>query len=200
MVCLVIQYKHTIRKGLMDMCEIKLESGVVLMPIPESPNEDYRAGSDGMIYSRTKYCGFGRKGFVDWYVLKGFTTKKGYQSVSMSHNNIKVTKYVHSLICSAFHGQAPQKRMQVRHLDGNPSNNVPNNLAWGTQAENWQDRRIHGTASVGEKHWNAKLTDEEREHVRWTLKNGLCSQRQMAKKMGISQAAICRIAHSDPDK
>lgn len=182
------------------MNEIKLESGVVLMPIPESPNEDYMAGSDGMIYSRTRYCGFGRKVFVDWYALKGHTTKKGYQSISMSHNNNKVTKNVHRLICSAFHGPSPKKGAQVRHLDGNPSNNIPSNLAWGTQAENWQDRRIHGTASVGEKHWNSKLTDKEREYIRWAIKQGICSQRQMAEKLGVSQYAIYHIVHTGPEK
>ena len=36
-----------------------------LRPIPVSPNDDYMAGSDGQIYSRTKYAGFGRKERVD---------------------------------------------------------------------------------------------------------------------------------------
>jgi hypothetical protein len=176
---------------------IMLASGIELRLIPESPNEDYRAGSDGMIYSCTKYAGFGRKERVDWYPLSGHVTIKGYRSISMSHNNVKVTRSVHRLICSAFHGEAPSKTHQVRHLDGNPQNNVPTNLAWGTQEENWQDRRDHGRVALGEKHHSAKLTDEERAHLKWALLKGLCSQRSAARILGLSQSSVYSIAHSE---
>lgn len=39
------------------------------------------------------------------------------------------------LICEAFHGPAP-KGTVCMHLDENPKNNRPENLAWGTQKEN----------------------------------------------------------------
>jgi hypothetical protein len=196
MVYLMIEYMYTIQRECAYMNEIRLESGVILKSIPESPNEDYMAGSDGQVYSRTKYKGFGRKEYVDWYQLQGHTTKKGYQSISMSHNNTKVTKSVHRLICSAFHGTPSIASLQVRHLDGNPSNNRPENLKWGTQEENWQDRRVHGTASVGEQHWASKLTNAEREHLRWAIQKGLCSQHHAAKILGMSQAAIFDIVRT----
>src|SRR5690349_17026518 len=113
--------------------DIQLDNGVRLSPIPVSPNSDYMAGTDGNIYSRTKYAGFGRKEIVDWYPLAGHSTKKGYQTVSLCHNNVKITKSVHRLICMTFHGMPSSKTMQVRHLDGDPANNRPENLAWGTQ-------------------------------------------------------------------
>jgi hypothetical protein len=34
--------------------------------------------------------------------------------------------------------------MECRHLDGNPTNNTPENLAWGTHAENCMDTVRHG--------------------------------------------------------
>jgi hypothetical protein len=182
------------------MNDIILINGITLKEIPESPNEDYMAGSDGQVYSRTKYKGFGRKEYTDWYPLQGHITKKSYQSITMCHNNIKVTKNVHRLICSAFHGKPQKSSLQVRHLNGDPSNNKPDNLAWGTQEENWQDRRIHSTASIGEKHWNSKLTDIEREHIRWALQYKLCSQHQIARVLGISQSAINHIVHSEQTK
>ncbi len=40
------------------------------------------------------------------------------------------------LVCEAFHGPAPDGKPIAMHLDENPSNNVPGNLAWGTQSEN----------------------------------------------------------------
>jgi hypothetical protein len=178
------------------MSDIQLQNGVTLKTIPSSPNEDYRAGSDGRIYSRTRYAGFGRKEYVDWYALSGHLTKKGYRSVSMCHENKKVTKNVHRLVCMAFHGLPTSNSLQVRHLDGNPENNLPENLAWGTQAENWQDRKAHGRGCEGEKHHAAKLTDTEREHLRWAISKGLCSQRQAARALGMSQGSISSIVLS----
>src|SRR4051812_30143481 len=118
------------------MGTLKTVEGVELRPIPVSPNDDYMAGGDGRVYSRTRYKGFGKKEYVDWYPLTGHRTAKGYMSISLSHDNIKVTKNVHRLICLAFHGEPPVSAMQVRHLDGNPENNTPDNLAWGSQEEN----------------------------------------------------------------
>lgn len=103
-------------------------SQLVLKAIPVSPNDDYMAGSDGKIYSRTRYAGFGRKEYVDWYALTGHAGKNSYMHISLCHENKKVTKSVHRLICLAFHGLPASPLMQVRHLDGNPTNNSPNNL------------------------------------------------------------------------
>jgi hypothetical protein len=175
------------------MNSINLASGVELREIPISPNSDYMAGSDGQIYSRTRYKGFGRKEYTDWYPLVGHRTKKGYLTVSLCHNNIKVTKTVHRLICMAFHGMPESKSMQVRHLDGDPNNNVPNNLKWGTQYENWMDRKAHGH---GEKHPMSKLTNKERGHIAWAMSKGICSQRQVARALGMSQSAISSLVHS----
>lgn len=177
------------------MPEIRTIDGVLLKQIPESPNDDYMAGEDGRIYSRTRYAGFGRKDRVDWYPLKGHTTGKGYLSISMCHQNRKVTKHVHRLVCSAFHGPPPSKSSVTRHMNGDPSDNTPDNLAWGNQTENWKDRRVHGTASVGEKHWNSTMTDAQRRHLQWAIKAGLCSQRHAARVLGISQSTVSAIVH-----
>lgn len=178
------------------MNEIMLATGIVLRSIPVSPNDDYMAGSDGQIYSRTRYKGFGRKDYVAWYPLRPHRNGKGYLTVSLCHENRKVTRSVHRLVCMAFHGMPPIATMQTRHLDGKPENNLPDNLAWGTQKENWQDRRIHGTASVGEKHWNAHFTDEERAHIQWAVVRGLCSQHQAARTLGVTQSCISAIVHT----
>jgi DNA-binding NtrC family response regulator len=89
----------------------------------------------------------------------------------------------------------PEKdSMQVRHLDGIPANNVPENLVWGSQQENWQDRKAHGKGMDGEKHHAAKLSDAERAHLKWAISVGLCSQRHAARILGMSQSAIWQIA------
>lgn len=172
---------------------MKLSNGVILKPIPVSPNMDYMAGSDGQIYSRTRYAGFGRKDYVDWYPLKGHNSGKGYRIVSLCHENQKVTKSVHRLICMAFHGMPNPDTLQVRHLDGNRENNIPENLCWGTQQENWTDREAHGRGIKGEKHHAAKLTDFERQALRWAISKGLCSQRHAARCLQMSQASMSYI-------
>jgi len=168
-----------------------------LRRIPCSPNDDYRAGDDGRIYSRTRYKGFGRKEYVDWYPLIGHRDpRKGYLRITLSHENCRVTKSVHRLVCAAFHGEPSSTSMQVRHLDGNPANNVPANLQWGTQAENWTDRRAHGNGCEGEKHHSAKLSNAERSHVRWAIAKGLCSARHAARVLGMSPSSISGVLHS----
>jgi hypothetical protein len=154
------------------------------------------AGDDGRIYSRTHYKGFGRKVYVDWYPLAGHKSAKGYLHISLCHKNKKVTKSVHRMICMAFHGMPPFPTAQVRHLDGTPANCRPDNLCWGTQIENWQDRKAHGHGIDGEKHPMAKLTDAERDHLRWAFKVGLCSQRHAARVLGMSQAAMSALVTS----
>ncbi len=168
-------------------------ASIELKPIPVSPNDDYRAGSDGRIYSRTKYAGFGKKAYVDWYPLTGHKTKKGYFSISLCHENRKVTKSVHRLVCLAFHGIPTPSTLQARHLDGDPSNNKPENLNRGTQVENWQDREAHGRGMKGERHHSSKLTDEGRAALKWAVKMRLCSRRHAARILGMSQAAVSRI-------
>jgi len=53
--------------------------------------------------------------------------------------------YLHSLVIRAFHGAKPFPTAVTRHLDGNATNNSPDNLRWGTQKENIQDSIKHGT-------------------------------------------------------
>ncbi len=183
---------------------MKLPSGVTLKAIPVSPNDDYMAGDDGQIYSRTKYAGFGRKERVDWYPMAARLPKKRggkqpYKTVTLCHENRKVTKAVHKLVCLAFNGPQPTAASQVRHLDGDASNCVPTNLCWGTQQQNWQDRRAHGRVALGEKHHAAKLTDAERAHLRWALGRGLCSIRHAARTLGLAQASVQRLARAGRD-
>lgn len=49
-------------------------------------------------------------------------------------------RYRAHIVADAFHGPRPAGAV-LRHLDGNPQNDRPQNLRWGTQAENMQDAR-----------------------------------------------------------
>lgn len=43
---------------------------------------------------------------------------------------------VHQIVCTAFHGPAPEPNMVVDHIDTNRCNNRPENLRWVTRLEN----------------------------------------------------------------
>lgn len=144
----------------------------------------YCAGTNGVIYSRAR---------GDWRPLKAHVNDNGYPCVTVMMDGRKTTRGVHSLVCAAFYGPPPFDGAQVRHLDGNRNRSAPDNLCWGTQAENWQDRRAHGNGVEGEKHHAAKLTDDERAHVRWSISRGLCSQSQAARVLGMTQSAIGQV-------
>lgn len=70
--------------------------------------------------------------------------RKGYPVVGLVIGGREINTRVHILVCEAWHGMRPEG-MVCRHLDGNPTNNSPDNLTWGTHAENCQDAVRHGT-------------------------------------------------------
>ena len=49
---------------------------------------------------------------------------------------LKRTFKIAQLVCEAFHGPKPFPKAVTIHLDEDPSNNVTENLKWGTQKEN----------------------------------------------------------------
>ncbi len=179
------------------MNDIILPNGVLLKQIPVAPNDDYMAGSDGNVYSRFRYKGHGKILYQDWYPLKGWPDKNGwYRHVTISHNNIRITKSVHTLVCIAFHGVRPFPSAQVRHLNGDNQDARPENLAWGTRIENWSDRKAGRQRNEGEANSNSKLSNFERSALRWAINKGLCSQRQAGRILGIAQTTVGDIAHS----
>lgn len=73
-------------------------------------------------------------------VLAPWTDPDGYLHVPLRGQR----RAVHTLVAAAFLGPRPED-MQVRHLDGDPSNNRPENLAYGTGSDNCLDMVRHGT-------------------------------------------------------
>jgi hypothetical protein len=83
-------------------------------------------------------------------LLKQSENAKGYPRVQLSRNGKSWSRVVHSLVAETFIGERPSG-LQVRHLDGDKSNNDVSNLAYGTAAQNEADKALHGTKSIGEK-------------------------------------------------
>ncbi len=90
---------------------------------------------------------------------------------------------MHRLVLLAFRGEAAGR--QARHINGNSLDNRLDNLSWGSQSENEQDKHQSGTYySRGRK-----LTDEQVRHIRSSPDSG----RALARQLGVTQSAISKI-------
>lgn len=114
-----------------------------MRPIPSYPN--YFACENGHIWR-------------DGHQLSERSNGKGYMQVSLSISGKVHDRYVHRLVCEAYHGPCPNDR-ECRHRNGVRSCNQPGNLQWATKAENEADKIIHGTVNSGERNGQAKLNE-----------------------------------------
>lgn len=170
--------------------DLGVPEGVVLKRIP-GLSETYRAGSDGKIYSYSNARVNAKK-------PKPFrladARNDDYYLVSIFDQGKKSSRSVHELVCLAFHGPKPVPRLCVRHLDGDWSNNKPDNLKWGTYAENEADKRRHGRTAIGERQGSCKLSEEAVRIIRASIPFGLWDSVNAARVFGVSPSTINQIA------
>lgn len=121
--------------------------------IPGFPG--YQAGFDGSLWSCKKPGG----GFRDvWQKLHPSTNKKtGHLFVNLGKLGLQ---RVHVLIAAAFLGPRPSGQVCRHFPDRNPANNRADNIRYGTQKDNMEDARIHGTRIKGETHGMSRFTSE----------------------------------------
>ena len=123
----------------------------------------YRVGADGSVWSCKKPSGRNRSVVGAWLRLRpSVGVESGYLSVGLRTSEGKVVwRKVHQLVLEAFVGPRPSPSHVSRHvLNNDPADCRRENLAWGTQTENQNDKRQHGTHIEGAAVWQAKLTDE----------------------------------------
>lgn len=96
----------------------------------------------------------------------------GYYDVRLSLDGVVRTRKVHQLVAEAFIGPRPDGE-EVRHRNGDSTDNRASNLHYGTRSDNLRDAVEHGT------HAMAKRTECPRGHaliepnlVRSALENG----------------------------
>jgi hypothetical protein len=111
----------------------------------------------------------------------------GYHTVHIGQETVRR----HTLVAETFRGIKP-KNKGVRHMDGNPENDHPSNLRWGTQKQNMDDAIRHGTTTAGEKNRHAKLTAIDVIEIRKRRRSGETGK-GLAAEFGVSQATICDI-------
>ena len=105
------------------------------------------------------------------------------------HVSVHLGKYcrgipVHQLVLRAFYGPPPAG-LEAMHLNGNPVDNRPENLRYGTHSENITDMY-----RIGKGHM--KLTPEAVRQIRYGLSCGR-SCRELAAVYGVSDSCIRNI-------
>jgi hypothetical protein len=114
-----------------------------------------------------------------------------YHKFRASDNGVAQTVYVHHAVAAAFLGSRPEGT-QVRHIDGNASNNAASNLAYGSPRENAQDKHRHGTHRAGSDCAQAKLTERLVVAVRAFARDPRMSNAYLAGLYGVSSQTMDR--------
>jgi len=125
-------------------------------------------------------------------ILKASRHRKGYLAVSLCRGGARLSQRVHVLVLGAFVGPRADG-YQCRHLDGNPGNNRPGNLAWGTAKENVADAIGHGTFQYGIGGRHPKLTPDAVLEIRRLWKAGAASTGQLGRQFGVHRKTITNI-------
>lgn len=155
----------------------------------------YYVSRSGSILSFWRPDGVGRpyriRKDMPFRTLKPRVHSGGYLRVSLGAGN---DTYVHRLVWESFNTEIPEG-LQIRHLDGDKTNNSVSNLAVGTASENDADKDLHGTRPLGSSHKNSKLTEERVRSARKLWSDGrslpeILNELELEVSKGTIHAAI----------
>jgi len=126
-------------------------------------------------------------GCMNW---QGSLNMYGYGQFSIGHKTLRAHRYAYFL----HYNVDPGKNLVMHKCDNKACVN-PEHLELGTHAENVKQAYDRGLSirQRGEKSHLAKLTDKEVEEIRCLLLLGV-KQRGIAKRYGVTQSCISRIA------
>lgn len=114
--------------------------------------------------------------------------KDGYRRVNLYKGGSPIEFRISSLVATAWHGPRPDG-MVVRHLDGDRTNDSPENLRWGSHKENSADMALHGTVVNGEAVNTAKLDND----TVLAIRSSNASTVELAALYGVTPSTISHI-------
>lgn len=115
--------------------------------------------------------------------MNGDAGDSGHIRVTLQRDGVAYRELVHRLVLAVFARPALPGE-QGCHRDGDPTNNALPNLRWGTQSDNWEDRKRHGNGRS-----YAKLVDENVVDIRRSTE----SVAILASRFGVSDTQIRNI-------
>ena len=131
-------------------------------------------------------------------LLKIKLDRQGYHAASMWRDRRPHTRLIAPLVAAAFIGPKPAGEV-VRHRNGVKSENTVGNLQYGTPAENAQDKRLHGTAPIGEQHPGAKLTEADVRAIRarYQRNSRTHGTKAIARELGVTGPLVSKIVRRE---
>jgi hypothetical protein len=135
---------------------------------------EYSVSTDGKIFSY-KRCIY----------LKPDKAPNGYLIVTLDKHRVSI----HRLVAQHFIPN-PENLPLVRHLNNDKENNTIGNLAWGSHADNEDDKRVHGTYYT--RITNSLLSEEDIQDIKYFKKLGARTN-DLAKSYSIGRHAISNI-------
>lgn len=159
-------------------------------PAPHPTAEEWRPAVEWPGY---EVSSMGRVRNRHGRLLALLLTRDGYRRVSMHVDGKAKHAFVHRLVLFAWRGAPPSAGLVTRHLNGVRTDNRPENLTWGTAAENIHDRDTHGTTCRGERHYRAKLNGDAVTLIRQELRAGR-RKSDLARRFNVSDVLIGLIA------
>ncbi len=152
---------------------------------------DYYASDVGDIFSMKPFPANKKDTFPRLRKLKPWKAGKGYYMVHLSIDGKYPKFYVHRLVLLTFVGPCPPNHEGCHGSNGKKNNSLAN-LYYGTHSKNCNEDKLRdGTALIGSKHHQAKLTEEQVLEIRKL--HGKLSQRKIAETYGVLQQQISRI-------
>lgn len=136
--------------------------------------EGYQVSSRGSVRTFWDYAtghGRGARTLRDYpvRVMRQAIGHAGHRRVMIGRGDTRANQSVHRLVLLAFVGPCPVGHVAC-HNNGDPSDNRPENLRWGTPSENTLDAVRHGTHSAhrGTAQKHSKLNDQLVRDIRAT--------------------------------
>ena len=95
----------------------------------------YEVSADGRVFSEL------RRNRIE---MKQRLNGVGYPAICLRRDGTRKYMAVHRLVAIAFLPPRPTPAHEIRHLNGERTDNRAENLMWGTRKENAADRKAHG--------------------------------------------------------
>jgi hypothetical protein len=114
--------------------------------------------------------------------------KDGYMTVLLKRPGKQSRVTVNRVMLLAFDPVENSASLQACHRNGKRSDNRLANLRWDDHAGNAADRSIHGTALLGDRHPNARLTADAVRAIRASQEPA----RSLAERFGVSQSVVVK--------
>lgn len=150
----------------------------------------YEASDLGRIRSHDRLCAARGEGMAlrRGRILVPVAKQGRYLAVTLADRERREQHLVHVLVLRTFKGEAPDGMIGC-HEDDDKANNLLSNLYWGTHQSNVEDRIRNIGDWKGERHSQAKLTEDAVYYIRASSERGV----DLAERFGVHPGHISSI-------